>query len=85
MKTTTNDGKRAWRTAVEGGHMTNVRAICACGRTCECAGDERCNACQAKAAAALKEHVRMLTAEAAPIRAANRRAARAAQKDQLGR
>ena len=65
--------------------MTNVRTVCACGRTCECAGDERCNRCQATAAAALKERVRLLVAEGAEARELNARIRRATQKALLAR
>ena len=85
MNTTTADGGKAWRVSVEGGYMTNVRTVCACGRTCECAGDERCNRCQAKAAADLKERVRLLVAGGAEARKLNTRMHRASRKALLAR
>jgi hypothetical protein len=85
MNTTTTDGKTAWKVSVEGGYVTNVRTVCACGRTCECAGDERCNRCQATAAAALKERVRLLVASGAKARKLNKRIHRASQKALLAR
>ena len=43
---TTSDGTEPYRRYADGGYYTNERVICTCGRTCECAGDTRCNRCQ---------------------------------------
>jgi hypothetical protein len=58
--TTTIDGQppRYWSHDGKGGYCTNVRAICDCGRMCECAGDTRCNRCQEFAVAVRKERER---------------------------
>ena len=86
VQAVTVDGAAPYRQHCgDGGYVTNERAVCACGRVCECAGDLRCSRCQEKAAAESKERVRLAVAGGLEQRQLQARIRRASQKAFLSR